>query len=319
MAQIGKPKLLIDTYGRRIRKLRISLLDACNFRCFYCMPINANFMKSSNWLSPFEIQQICSHLCEYGLEQIRITGGEPTLRKDFRQIVRDLSQLGLKKLGMTTNGFFLSRELEFLLDTSCRYLNISLDSLSKKTFHLITRRDVFEPVYRSILKAKNMGFHVKINTVLMRGVNDHEIFDFIRFSALHKIEVRFLEIMKIGQACKSQEELFISAQEVINKIQHQEWLEKETMETDSTSFNFRTSSGARIGFIASESQAFCSQCSRWRLSAKGFLRACLMSNKGVKIRGVDPNEYDELLASLLWMKPMNRIHHVPEDMNQIGG
>lgn len=312
-------KKLVDPYGRRIRKLRVSLLDACNFRCFYCMPSDAKFMKASKWLSPLEIEGICSKLSDYGLEQIRITGGEPTLRKEFRDIVLRLSTLPIKKLGMTTNGYFLERELEFLRDTRCHNINISLDSLSKDKFNQITRRNAFDKVYASICHAKEMGFNVKVNTILMKGINDQEILDFVKFSAVNDIEVRFLEVMKIGQACSSQDQLFISADEAISKIETQEKLIPERVEIDSTSFNYKTESGAKIGFIASESKPFCGACSRWRLSPDGFLRACLMSNKGVKVRGADPKQYDELLNSLLLMKPLNRISHVLEDMNQIGG
>ena len=172
---------------------------------------------------------------------------------------------------------------------------------------------------RAILQAKKMGFNVKINTVLMKGINDHEIFDFMDFSAANDIEVRFLEVMKIGQACGSQDELFMSADNAILKMKEKDGLDIVEVESDSTSFNFRTDSGAQIGFIASESKPFCGSCSRWRLSADGFLRACLMSNKGVKIRGAHVDSYDELLHSLLPMKPTGRIEHIKQDMNQIGG
>jgi cyclic pyranopterin phosphate synthase len=153
----------------------------------------------------------------------------------------------------------------------------------------------------------------------MKGINDHEIFDFIKFSSENDIEVRFLEVMQIGAAYQFQNDLFISADTAISKIKEQEHLEKEIIEHDSTSFNFRTQSGAKIGFIAPESKPFCGSCSRWRLSADGFLRACLMSNKGVKISNTDPSQYDNLLKLMLDMKPINKIQHVAEYMNQIGG
>ncbi len=319
MNQVVAKKQLIDSHGRRIRKLRVSLLDACNFRCFYCMPLDAKFMKQDKYLSPAEIESICLKLSEYGLEQIRVTGGEPLLRKEFRDIMSRLSALPIDKIGMTTNGYKLDQELDFLQSTRCRHINISLDSLSKENFNKITRKDVFDNVYSSILQAKKMGFNVKINTVLMKGVNDHEIFDFMDFSAANDIEVRFLEVMKIGQACGAQDNLFMSAGDAILKMKEKEGLDIVEVESDSTSFNFRTESGAQIGFIASESMPFCGSCSRWRLSADGFLRACLMSNKGVKIKGADDSSYDELLHSLLPMKPTGRIDHIKQDMNQIGG
>lgn len=310
---------LVDSYGRKIRKLRVSLLDACNFRCVYCMPLNPVFMDSSRWLSPEEIERVCATLVDFGLEQIRLTGGEPTLRDDFRDIVLRLSTLPIKKFGLTTNGWNLTKELDFLNDTNCRHINISLDSLTKETFSRIARRDYFDKVLDSILSAKRLGFHVKINTVLIKGINDHEIFDFIRFSAEHKVEVRFLELMSIGQVRGSKDKLFVSASEVIQMISNREELTGEQSECDSTSFNFKTPSGASIGFIASETRPFCHNCSRWRLSADGFLRACLMSEKGIYIRDVDPRNYKFKLKELLTMKPYKRIDRVEEHMYKIGG
>jgi len=312
-------KPLIDSYGRRIRKLRVSLLDACNFRCVYCMPLNPVFMDSSRWLSPDEIERVCTALVDLGLEQIRLTGGEPTLRDDFRDIVLRLSSLPLDKLGLTTNGWDLAKELNFLSDTNCRHINISLDSLTKETFTRITRRDYFDKVLDSVLNAKRLGFHVKINTVLMKGINDHEIFDFIKFSAEHDVEVRFLELMSIGQVSGSKDKLFVPASDIIQMISNREELTVEQNECDSTSFNYKTSSGANIGFVASETLPFCHNCSRWRLSADGFLRACLMSEKGIYIRNVKPKDYKVKMNELLTMKPYKRINRTDQDMYKIGG
>ncbi len=312
-------KPLIDSYGRRIRKLRVSLLDACNFRCVYCMPLNPVFMDSSRWLRPEEIEAVCANLIDFGLEQIRITGGEPTLREDFRDIVLRLSSLPLNSLGLTTNGWNLTKELDFLNDTNCKHINISLDSLSKLTFYRITRRDHFEKVLDSVLSAKRLGFHVKINTVLMKGINDHEIFDFIRFSAEHGVEIRFLELMSIGQVKGSKDDLFISASDIIQRVSTREELTPKQSECDSTSFNFKTASGANIGFVASETLPFCHNCSRWRLSADGFLRACLMSEKGIYIRNVKPKDYKVKMNELLTMKPYKRINRTDQDMYKIGG
>lgn len=312
-------KQIIDSHNRRIKKLRVSLLDACNFRCFYCMPTDAKFMNASKLLSPDEIKLICSQLCSIGIEEIRVTGGEPTIRKEFKQIMNLLSALPIKKLGLTTNGFTLHQELDFLKTTRCQSINISLDSLSKDNFAEITRRDAFNEVIFSIMSAKKLGFNVKINTVLMKGVNDHEVLDFVRFSSENDIEVRFLELMKIGQACVNQNNQFIAADEVLQEIKKQETLNEVIVPSDSTSFNFTTYSGAKIGFIASESKPFCGSCSRWRLSADGLLRACLMSSQGVNIRGVKFEDYNELVNTVLPMKPIGRIEKINEDMNRIGG
>lgn len=312
-------KPLVDSYGRTIRKLRVSLLDACNFRCFYCMPAKMSFMNPDLLLTPKEIEHICSSLIARGLEQVRITGGEPTIRQEFRDIVTRLSGLPLAKLAMTTNGLKLEKELDFLWDSRCRHINISLDSLNEDKFAKITRRRCFDSVYSAILRTKKMGFNTKINVVLMRGINDDEIFDFVKFSSEFDIEVRFLEVMKIGQACGSQDQIFMSAAEAIGQLNQKVFLQKVAVDYDSTSFNFETPAGAKIGFIASESMPFCGTCSRWRLSADGFLRACLMSNKGASVRSLPHSEWDQVLESVLSMKPITRIERVADHMNQIGG
>ncbi len=310
---------LIDSSGRKIRKLRLSLLDACQFRCFYCMPKDVQFMSPKNYLTPMEIFDTCQELVRCGIEQIRMTGGEPTLRRDFQKIVGALSQLPLKKLAMTTNGYDLDRHLDFLMSTQCHSLNVSLDSLNEERFNKMVSYQGFRRVLSSILKAKEMGFNVKLNTVVIGGINDDELIDFVDFSARHQIEVRFLELMKIGQVWNRTESQLIPAREIIRRVSNEVELHPAQVDFDSTSFNFTTSHGARIGFIASETEPFCHTCSRIRLSADGFLRACLMSEKGVSIRSLDPEELSRILRKVMEMKPYSRIEHIKQDMYQIGG
>ena len=309
---------LSDQHGRTIRKLRVALLDACNFRCFYCMPLRAQFMPQDALLSVDRMATICRALVDYGISEIRLTGGEPTMRQEFREVVMQLSALPIQKLAMTTNGLLLGQHLEFLRDTRCVHLNVSLDSLQEDKFHRITRTRAFAQVMNAIERASDFGFHLKINVVLMRGHNDDEIMDFVHFSAATGIEVRFLEVMRIGQV-KDQSRLLVSAAEAIERMESQVGLRPMVMAPDSTSFNFLTDSGAQIGFIASETRPFCGGCSRWRLSANGFLRACLMSKAGVDLRDVDLAMLDETLSRVLRMKPADRIDAIAQDMHQIGG
>jgi len=311
--------ILVDAHGRQIHKLRVQLTDACNFRCFYCMPVEAKFLPPAALLSSQELLDICSALVDFGIDEMRISGGEPTLRRDFEAIVDGLSFLPLRKLGLTTNGFFLAEKLNFLKETGCQYINVSLDSLQEGRFYEITRTGHFRKVYNAVLQAKRKGFQVKVNVVIMRGMNDDEIMDFVRFSAAHDIEVRFLELMKIGCSNQNHSLNFVPAQEIIKKIEEQETLLPQSVNCDSTSFNFTTFSGARVGFIASESQSFCSFCSRLRLTATGKLRACIMSEAGVNLRGVPREEYPGILKTVLKMKPLSRIDHIEQPMYQIGG
>jgi GTP 3',8-cyclase len=283
------------------------------------MPEKSSFMPQSKLLNADEIFGITSALVERGIEEVRITGGEPTIRTDFREIVAKLAQLDLNKLGLTTNGYFLDRHIEFLNEVNCRHINISLDSLNADKFNRITRRKAFDRTFANILDSQQAGLPVKLNVVLMRGVNDDEIMDFVKFSEAHGIPVRFLEVMRIGQVCSSSNDLFMAADQAIDVIGQHRDLSVLEVPRDSTSFNFKTSEGGEIGFIASESRPFCGNCSRWRLSADGFLRACLMSQKGIKIRGVPLSEYPQLITDVLAMKPTGRIVEIEQNMNQIGG
>lgn len=315
-----EPKsILADAHGRQIHKLRVQLTDACNFRCFYCMPVTPRFLPSSALLSSSELLEICSALVDFGIDEIRVSGGEPTLRKDFEAIIEGLSSLPLIRLGLTTNGFLLEEKLNFLKQTRCQHINISLDSLRADRFYGITKTGYFQKVYDAVLRAKAEGFKVKVNVVVMRGVNDDEIMDFVGFSASHGVEVRFLELMKIGRSNENHGLYFVPAHEIIKRIEESETLSPRSVNRDSTSFNFTTPSGAGVGFIASESRAFCSFCSRLRLTAAGKLRACVMSEAGVDLRGVSKERYPEILKTVLEMKPLTRIDHIGQPMYQIGG
>ena len=312
-------KKIEDKYLRHIHKLRVQLTDACNFRCFYCMPENIKFKKKSELLTKDQIISISSELVNLGIDEIRVTGGEPTIRQEFKEIVSGLSKLKLKKLGLTTNAFNLTEHLDFLKTTNCHYINISLDSLNPHKFGEITKTNYFPQVIKSILKSKELNFETKINVVVSRGINDDEILDFINFSADNNIEVRFLELMKIGPAYEMNPHLFISANEMISKIKTIHQLKKIKVSKDSTSFNYSTESGAKIGFIASESQPFCNTCSRLRLSATGMLRACLMSEDGINLKDVDKSQYSQIIKNVIAMKPIERIDYIKQSMNQIGG
>ena len=312
-------KALTDEHGRTIRKLRLSLTDKCNLRCHYCMPLDASFMEESRYLTSEEYHSLVKELCDFGLEELRLTGGEPLMRKSFSHIVEKLSPLPLKKIGMTTNGILLDKYLEVLRDNRIHHLNISLDSLDEKNFQKITNGHHLKRILTNIEAAQKMNFNIKINVVAMRGINDHELFDFVDFSRKTGLEVRFLEVMRIGYACNNQAEQFISAREMTAFLKTQFQLKNVMKEIDSTSFNYLLDNGAQIGFIASESQAFCGHCSRWRLSADGILRACLLKDDGLNIKNTTTEQREQIYQSLLGMKPFQRPLEVAHLMNAIGG
>ena len=310
---------LVDEHGRRIRKLRLSLTDKCNLRCHYCMPVDQVFMDEKNYLSPEEYYEIVRDLVDLGLEELRLTGGEPLMRKSFPEIVEKIASLKLKKIGLTTNGIFLDKYFDLLKQHKVWFLNISLDSLDPENFKKITHGNHLERIISNIKKAKELGFLVKVNMVVMKGLNDHEVMDFIKFAEDTGVEVRFLELMRIGHAREAQKDQFISANALIKRIKWHHELKPLTSEADSTSFNFVTEKGAQIGFIASESQPFCGQCSRWRLAADGILRACLLKDDGLSLKNKDSLERSQSFQKLLGMKPGMRPLEVAHSMNAIGG
>jgi cyclic pyranopterin phosphate synthase len=310
---------LTDRYGRTMRKLRISLLDACNMRCVYCMPDDPVFSPQRDWIVAEEIVQIASHLVGMGLEEIRLTGGEPTLRPDLVAIAQSLSALPLQKLGLTSNGLVLERLLPALKATQCKHLNISLDSLDRGNFTRITQRDALPAVLRTLLTARDLGFSVKVNVVMLRGLNDHELLDFIDWSGREAIPVRFLEAMNIGVMQPQFTARLLPAEAMLATIRSFYHLTPLHDAPDATAFRFRADNGADIGFIASESKPFCGDCSRLRLTANGHLRPCLFTEQGIDMRGLAPQHYPAALASLLELKPAGRIAHVAQPMYQIGG
>ncbi|MDP2360476.1 MAG: GTP 3',8-cyclase MoaA [bacterium] len=312
--------MLLDPAGRRIRKLRVSLTDACQFRCFYCLPATPRFLPHQRLLPAAELIELVGRLAELGIDELRLTGGEPTLRPELLEIVRGLARLPIAKLGMTTNAQRLEPLLPALRGAGLHGVNISLDSLRPETFARITGGRQPAQVLAAARAARDQGLQVKLNVVLFRGLNDGEVPDFLRLAEAEGVTVRFLELMRIGVASQRQPALFIPADEVIATLRAAgERLTPLPGPPDATSFDYATAGGGRIGFIASESRPFCAGCSRLRLSATGFLRACLMSGDGLDLRGLPPAELLAALARVLAMRPLDRIAQVDEVMARIGG
>lgn len=313
-------KTLIDPAGRRIRKLRLSLTDACDMRCFYCMPEEMRFLPHERLLEPAEIERICRLLAAQGVEELRLTGGEPTLRPEFGEIVDRLGALPFRRHALTSNGRRLAAHFDRLWNAGFRDINLSLDSLDAAVFARITRSDSFAVVRDAALEASARGFAVKINAVLFRGINDGEVPAFVRFSAEHGIPVRFLELMRIGPDHERNREYFVSAAEIVERLKSAGVeLSPLAAAVDATAFEYSTPDGARIGFIASESQPFCGGCSRLRLTATGELRACLLKPDGVPLKGVAEDRLPALLDRVLALKPVERLRHTDEAMIRIGG
>ncbi len=317
--------IITDALGRQMRKLRVQLTDLCPLRCFYCMPENPTFMPQNELMQPSEIAAIVKALVPFGLSEIRLTGGEPTARPDFLEIARLLSPHATEKFGMTSNGLFPLRLLDSLAEeTQLRHLNLSLDSFQEEKFKRITRFAGARRVVNAALKARDLGFQVKLNCVIFKDINADEIMDFVRFAEEESIEVRFLEYMAVGPQHASFKKHFLSAKATLEVIRAERDLVPVSLPADSTAFCYQTLGGpsgnsGTVGFIASESQPFCNTCSRLRLSAQGVLRSCLFRDEGLSLRGEDPADYEEIIRQVVAMKPRQRLTQISQPMNEIGG
>lgn len=310
---------LQDPLGRRPRKVRVSLTEACNFRCFYCMAPDAIAPHDPRALPPEAIASIVANLARFGIDAVRLTGGEPTMRREFPEIVRAIGAIPGITRGLTTNGQFLERHVPDLVEAGFTSVNISVDSLDEVRFRSITRGGDLGRVLAGLRSARDAGMRTKVNCVVARGVNDDEIENFHDFSIREHVEVRFLELMRIGPARDEHARRFVTASEIVQRLQERSPLLAVDAPADSTAFLRRSAAGARLGFIASESQPFCTGCSRLRLSSRGFLRACLFKEDGLPLLGVPLEQYAELLGRVFAMKPVSRLSEIPQPMNQIGG
>eukprot|EP01117_Protostelium_nocturnum_P010501 TRINITY_DN3781_c1_g1_i1.p1 TRINITY_DN3781_c1_g1~~TRINITY_DN3781_c1_g1_i1.p1 ORF type:complete len:386 (-),score=156.68 TRINITY_DN3781_c1_g1_i1:189-1346(-) len=281
---------LVDKFDRKHNYLRISLTERCNLRCKYCMPENGiDLSPNSSILNQDEIVKLASLFVESGVDKIRLTGGEPLVRKDILDICKRIGSLeGLKDLGMTTNGINLPRKIEELKASGVNLLNISLDTLQKHKFELITRRLGFERVWESIQLALKMGFDpLKVNVVVMKGINDEEVLDFVELTRDNNMEIRFIEYMPFG-GNNWKDEKMIPYQALVDEIKKRHSgfnriPEEETKSETSKLWKVPGYAG-RIGFITSMSQHFCGSCNRLRITADGNLKVCLFGEQEVSLR-----------------------------------
>lgn len=311
---------MLHSYGRPLRKLRLQLLDSCNYRCTYCMPDKPIFSKASSWLSSEELTRIAGELVRRGVDELRLTGGEPLLRKDFIDVAQSLSSLPWRKMGLTTNGEGLSAFLPSIHKyTKIDSINISIDSLDPINFKKITQRGHLDKVLDGLHMALAMNYPVKVNMVVMRGINDHELNGFIEFAQTTGVAVRFLELMRIGPNHEDLSHQLVPSAELLQRVRRTTRLRPVVVPKDNTSFDFVTSEGAQIGFIASETQSFCNTCSRLRLTAQGELRPCLFKNEGISLVEKSGEELQTILNAIALKKPTQRITSIQQPMYAIGG
>jgi cyclic pyranopterin phosphate synthase len=275
------PDRLTDGFGRIHTNLRISITDRCNFRCVYCMPEEMQFFPRELILSYEEILRLARIACRLGVDKVRLTGGEPLVRRDLPVLVRGLLDLGkLRDLALTTNGVRLAELGQELWDAGLRRLNVSLDSLDPQRFAELTRRPMFEAVMQGLEAAARIGFSpIKVNAVAIRGYTEHELLAFAELARERQYQVRFIEFMPLDGDDVWGPSQVLPAAEILARIDSVYPLERISMPGSSdpaTVFRFRDGKG-EIGIIPTVSEPFCASCNRIRLTADGKLRHCLFA------------------------------------------
>ena len=281
---------LVDFYGRVARKLRLSVIDKCNFRCNFCMPENPEWIPNEKILAFDEITRLVRIFSTFGVDRVRISGGEPLVRRNIEKLISELAQIRpIRRLGITTNGFFLAEKAEQLKDAGLQSVTVSLHSLRPERFSFVTRVNSHDKVLEGIRAAKDAGFeNVKINAVIIRGYNDDEILDFAAFAYQEGFNMRFIEYMPFDGKRNWGMDKVVSGEEILSKIRERYQVVPLEREAGSTAINYKfVDGGGEFGIITSITRPFCSDCDRIRLTADGKIVPCLF----------DIHEYD--VASLL--------------------
>lgn len=296
--------MIADSFGRVHDYLRISLTDNCNFRCFYCMPDEEyDFSPASKLMQPEEILRLAKTFVDHGVRKIRLTGGEPLVRKDAAEIIASLGQLPVE-LTITTNGTRIEQMLPTLLQAGIKSINISLDTLQPEKFLLITRRDLFHQVRSNIELLLQHKIHVKINMVVMKGLNDGEITDFIEWTRHYPIQIRFIEFMPFSGNKWTSNKLF-SLQEILAQIEKDFSVLPVEGEPNDTAKRFMIPGHeGSFAIISTMTAPFCSTCNRMRLTADGKLKNCLFSDGETDLLAALRNNEDvvPLIMASIWSK-----------------
>ncbi len=309
--------LITDAFGRRFPYLRLSLTDVCNFSCSYCLPDGYQKTKGDCFMSADEIRRLVTAFAALGIWKIRLTGGEPTVRKDFVEIANIISTIpGIKKLAVTTNGYKLPERAASYAAAGISAINISIDSLQPQKFKDITGHDRLEEVLQGVDACFDAGIkNIKINTVLLKGINDCELDDLFNFVANKRISLRFIELMRTIDNHDYFNKHHLSGTAVTNRLQELGWQEIPRSDGAGPAVEFtHPQSVGNIGVIAPYSKDFCKTCNRLRVSAKGDLQLCLFGEGGNSLRHLlqDDNQQHELedaILSLMQFKPLSHFLH----------
>lgn len=317
-----------DSFGREINYLRISITDRCNLRCKYCMPEQGieNKVTHKEILSFDEIYRIAKVFTQLGVNKIRLTGGEPLARKGVVELVRKISSLeGLEDLAMTTNGILLAEMAKELKDAGLNRVNISLDTLVDDKYEEITRVGNLSSFFKGLEEAKRVGLTpIKMNVVLIGGFNDDEILDFVNMTRYEEIDIRFIELMPIGESANWSKQKFISNETVLEKAKNLVPVPKKDPSSPANYYKLPDGKG-RVGFINPISCKFCDNCNRVRITSTGKLKLCLHSNREIDLRDYLHSEQALREKILQSIGEKEESHHLEDgefikrNMNQIGG
>lgn len=318
-------KDLSDHFGRRFPYLRLSVTDVCNFKCTYCLPDGYKKTHGDSFISLPEIERLVRAFAGMGTWKIRLTGGEPTLRKDFVDIARTLHDIeGIEHLAFTTNGYKLPQRAQSFFDAGLRAINISIDSLDPRRFHEITGHDRLNEVVEGIQAAQESGFEtIKINTVLLKGLNDNELDGFLDFVAKRPVSLRFIELMQTGDNLSYFRKHHIPATVVKEKLMERGWhlLERKAGAGPAVEYAHPDYAG-RIGIIAPYAKDFCKSCNRLRISARGQLHLCLFGAGGHDLRPLLQHDeqieelQDKIMALMQFKRSTHFLHEGDTGMRQ---
>jgi GTP 3',8-cyclase len=326
--------MALDRFGRKIHYLRISLTDHCNLRCVYCMPEDMTFRPNAEMMQDDEVRQLVRMFAQLGFDKYRLTGGEPTVRANIVELVRDIAHTpGVRSVTMTTNGVLLSRLAQPLADAGLQRVNISVDTLDLQKFRRLTRWGNLDQVWAGIEAAEQAGLTpIKINAVVVRGYNEADVVDLAQLTIQHPWQVRFIEMMPFAGATDIQTTQLVTASEIQERIQAVngplEQVNGGKLDGEARLFRFPGALGD-VGFISSVTSPFCASCTRARLTADGRLRLCLLREGEVDLltplrAGATLDQLRELILEGIWEKPWGHkladgVIPLNRTMSEIGG
>ena len=296
--------MLIDSFERKISYLRVSVTDRCDFRCTYCMSENMQFLPKNNVLSLEELDRLCNVFIDLGVKKLRITGGEPLVRKNIMQLFNSIgSKLGkgLEELTLTTNGSQLDRYAEDLFKSGVRRVNISLDSLDESKFKKITRIGNLNKVIKGIFAAKKAGLKIKINTVALKGINDNEILSLVNWCGENKFSLTFIEVMPMGEVGEKRVNQFMPLTDVRDLIQTKYSITKDPLRTAGpATYVHCHETDQKIGFITPNTHNFCELCNRVRVTCTGEMYMCLGQQDKADLKApLRKSENNEILKNTI--------------------